>query len=105
MSRELVKGWMMDCMFKDCANKEEIVNRIMSELDDHEVSKVHDRHYDYIKCQKLGLNVSTLEEDQEFQDIVLGIHHCYLLSIYKLPNTLKYIENQNGQTFVVSGKR
>ena len=65
----------------------------------------HDRHYDYLKCKKLGLKVTALERNQDLQEAVLSLYHCYLLSIYRLPNSIKYIENQNGQTFVVNGQR
>lgn len=105
MSHDLVEGWMLDCMFKRSRKKEEIVKRILDELASHDASKVHDRHYDYLKCKKLGLKVRALEDSQDLQEAVLSLYHCYLLSIYKLPNSIKYIENQNGQTFVISGKR
>lgn len=105
MSYELVEGWMLDCMFKNSRNKKEKVKRIMDELSSHDASKVHDRHYDYQKCKKLGLKVSPLENDQDMQEAVLSLYHCYLLSIYRLPNAIKFIENQNGQTFIVNGKR
>ena len=105
MSHDLVEGWMLDCMFKRSRKKEEIVKRILDELASHDASKVHDRHYDYLKCKKLGLKVRALEDNQDLQEAVLSLYHCYLLSIYKLPNSIKYIENQNGQTFVISGKR
>ncbi|MBO6138359.1 MAG: serine protease [Lachnospiraceae bacterium] len=105
MSYDLVEGWLLDCMFKRSRNKKEIVTRILDELSSHDASKVHDRHYDYVKCKKLGLKVSALEENQLLQDKVLSLYHCYLLSIYRLPSALKFIENHNGQTFVINGKR
>ena len=105
MSHDLVEGWLLDCMFKRSRNKNEIVTRILDELSSHDASKVHDRHYDYVKCKKLGLKVSALEDNQLLQDKVLSLYHCYLLSIYRLPSALKFIENHNGQTFVINGKR
>ena len=105
MSRGLVEGWLLDCMFKNSRNKQRQVDAILNELASHDASKVHDRHYDFVKCKKLGLKVTALESNQELQEKVLSLYHSYLLSIYKLPNTIKYIENQNGQTFVISGKR
>ena len=66
-------------MFKDKENDKIAVTNIMDELAMHDSSKVHDRHYDYL--------------------------HCYLLSIYRLLNSIKYIENQNGQSFIISGRR
>lgn len=105
MSHDLVEGWLLDCMFRKSRKKEEKVKTILDELASHDASKVHDRHYDYIKCKRLGLKVSALEENQFLQDRVLSLYHCYLLSIYRMPNSLKFIETQSGQTFVINGKR
>lgn len=105
MSYELVEGWMLDCMFKNSRKKQEKVKTIMDELASHDASKVHDRHYDFLKCKKLGLKVVSLEENQDLQEAVLSLYHCYLLSIYKIPTVIKFIENQNGQAFIVNGKR
>lgn len=104
MSHDLVEGWLMDCMFSDSQDKHQKVKVILDELASHDASKVHDRHYDYERCKELGLRVVALEDNQELQDKVLSLYHCYLLSIYRLP-ILKYIESQNGQTFAISGTR
>lgn len=104
MSHDLVEGWLSDCMFKGVKNKKCIVSKILDELASHDASKVHDRHYDFERCKELGLNVVALEDSQELQDKVLSLYHCYLLSIYRLP-VLKFIESQNGQTFVINGSR
>lgn len=105
MSHDLVENWLTTCMFKDSENRKEIAKKILGELASHDASKVHDRHYDYVKCKQLGLNVIPLEEDQNLQDKVLSLYHCYILSIYRLPTIIKFIENQNGQSFIISGKR
>jgi len=105
MSYDLVEGWLLDCMFKNSRNKQDKVKMILDELASHDASKVHDRHYDYIKCKKIGLKVTALEKNQALQEAVLSLYHCYLLSIYRLPDAIKFIENQNGQTLVVSGQR
>ena len=105
MSYDLVEGWLLECMFKRATRKKERVKTILDELSSHDASKVHDRHYDFIKCKKLGLRVTALEDNQELQEAVLSLYHCYLLSIYRNTGSLKYIENQNGQTFVINGQR
>jgi hypothetical protein len=105
MSYDLVEGWLLGCMFKRYAKKQERVKKILDELASHDASKVHDRHYDYVKCKELGLRVTSLEKNQELQEAVLSLYHCYLLSIYRNSGSIKYIESQNGQTFVINGKR
>ena len=88
MSYDLAEGWLKECMLKDCQDMDSRVAAILDELASHDASKVHDRHYDYVKCKGLGLKVSQLEDDQDFQDAVLSLYHTYLLSIYRMPNTL-----------------
>lgn len=105
LAYNLVDNWLKTCMFKNYKHKNEITKKILDELASHDASKVHDRHYDYIKCKQLGLKVIALEKNQLLQDAVLSLHHAYLCSIYRLNNTIKYIENQNGQTFIISGQR
>lgn len=105
MSHDLVEGWLSDCMFCDSDKKINDIKRVLDEIASHDASKVHDRHYDYEKCKDLGLKVTMLEENQELQDKVLALYHCYLLSIYKIPNSIKYIESSNGQSFIIYGKR
>ena len=105
MSHDLVEGWLLDCMFKKSKNKKKLVKTILDELASHDASKVHDRHYDFSNCKRLGLKVIALEKNQLLQDKVLSLYHSYILSIYRLPSTIKYIENQNGQTFVIRGQR
>lgn len=106
MSYDLVAGWLSDCMFKGCkVTKKAKIDNILNELSSHDASKLHDRHYDFEKCKELGLKVTALENDQEFQDKVLSLYHSYLLSIYRLPSSVKFIECQRGQTFIINGKR
>jgi DNA-binding ferritin-like protein len=66
---------------------------------DYSGNKGHDRHIDFGECQNIGLKVKSLESDQELQDLVLTVHHCYM---HLLMNTsaFKIIENQTGAAFV-----
>jgi len=105
LSYDLVKGWLVTCMLKNHADRQKRAENILNELASHDVSKVHDRHYDYIKCKKLGLKVTPLEKNNILQDSVLSLYHAYLMSIYRLPTVIKFIENQNGQSFVINGQR
>ena len=92
-------------MFKKSKNKEAKAERVLEELASHDTSKVHDRHYNINDCKRIGLKIVSLEADSEMQDKVLSLYHSYILSIYRLPNTIKYIESQNGQTFIIQGQR
>lgn len=105
MSYDLVKGWLADCMFKNAKQKEEKIKKILNELASHDASKVHDRHYDFVKCKELGLKVTPLEKDPALQEGVLSLYHCYSLSINQIHNVIKFIENQNGQVLITGGMR
>lgn len=105
LSFNLVQDWLTTCMFKNSKNQKEQVKKILDELASHDTSKVHDRHYSLMDCKKIGLKVTPLEKNQILQDKVLSLYHSYILTIYRMPNTLKFIESQNGQTFVITGNR
>ena len=105
LSKSLVDGWLRTCMFKNSRNKDAVISKILGELASHQASMVHDKHYDYNDCKKLGLKVYALEKDQVMQDHILSIHHSYVLSTYKLPNSIKYIESDKGMSFLVTGNR
>ena len=105
LSFNLVQQWLSSCMFKKSKNKEKRVQSVLNELASHDNSKVHDRHYSVKDCKKIGLKIIQLESNQNLQDKVLSLYHCYILTIYRIPTTLKFIENQNGQTFIISGQR
>ncbi len=54
------------------------------------------------KCAKaMGLDVSLIEDDQDLQELVLTVHHCF---IHTLTNTMagKIIENHLGNAVVKS---
>ena len=105
LADDLVTNWLTTGMFKKSENKAEKAKKVMDELLNHDASKVHDRHYDFEKCKSLGLNVVSLELNQDLQDKVLSLYHMYFLSIYRINTALKFIESQNGQTIMLSGAR
>lgn len=105
LAYNLVDGWLKSCMFAEDPGKGKRTKKILNELASHSASKVHDRHYDFTKCKELGLNVTALEDNQKLQDAVLSLHHAYICSFYRLPTSIKFIENQNGQTFIINGQR
>lgn len=105
LSEQLVKEWLESGMLKRKRKKTTISAQIVKELASHNLSKVHDRHFDYEKCKKIGLNVKELELDPNFQDKVLSIYHTYLLSTYTYLSAIKFIEAHDGNSFIINGKR
>ena len=72
---------------------------IVKKLSNFPRNKTHNRHIHYDECLALQLNVSLIEADQELQDLVLTVHHCYM---HTLMNTEAYkiIENDRGSALV-----
>lgn len=79
LSNKLLTDWLGTSMF-DKENDEEQIDNIVKKLNNHTDSLVHDRHFDIDTCKKIGLKIVGLEEDQEFQEKVLSIHHAMMIS-------------------------
>lgn len=78
------------------ATKIDSICEILSNLND---TKEHNTHFQVEQCEKAGLEIVRLEDDQKFQDLILTIHHCYM---HTLGNTgaYKIVENHLGRAFV-----
>jgi ATP-dependent protease ClpP protease subunit len=103
-SNDMVKDWLLRGMLnplfqQDPAQAKKRVNEIVKELSDHALTKSHARHLSAEKCKSIGLNVTSMEDDQKLQDLILTIHHA---CIHTLSATLafKIIENHNGVAFI-----
>ena len=100
LSTELVKKWLLEGeMFANIDNREEKVDQILDVLNNNEDTKIHSRHIDNEKAKSIGLNVSNLEEDDDLQDAVLSIHHCYMHT-FSNSKAVKIIESSTGATTV-----
>jgi len=92
LSSVLIKEWLGDSMYQTGIDDKKIA-QIVESLNEHDVSLVHDRHYDIDKCKDIGLKVSQLEMDSKLQDHVLSVHHSTLIAMDKL-NIAKLIGNE-----------
>ena len=84
---------------KGCWKK---VNVIVRKLNAN--NKSHSRHFNFEFCKNLGLNVLALESDQTLQELVLSVHHAFVITIDATAAT-KIIENQNGARYISSQKK
>lgn len=98
LSEELLKDWLGSCMFDSEKDKDKIDN-IESELNEHKNSKTHGRHRNAAFCKEIGLNIEMLEDDSKLQDIVLSLHHSYMITFDQIP-AVKIIENSNEKSFI-----
>lgn len=98
-SEAFAREQLSENMFYKSKGKQEKINKILKSLTDYGSVKLHERQINYKEAQEMGLKVKLLEDDQELQDKVLTVHHCYTNT---LANTeaFKIIENQSGAAFV-----
>ena len=100
LSSTLAEEWLKDNMLK---NNQSAVNGIVEFLNSRDTNHDHGRHFNYKKCCDIGLNISLLEADQEFQDAVLALHHSLMIT-FQGTNAVKIIENQNGNADIIGLK-
>jgi hypothetical protein len=98
LAKELVEDKLKNVMFKEYKNNGEKAEKVVEYLTDYKKRKAHSRHINIDECKGMGLKVVSLEKDQEFQDLVLTVHHCYMYSLDYSP-ILKIIENHNGAAY------
>ena len=104
LSKEIVKKWLEQGMFNGDPKAKSKANAIVRALSSQDHNREHARHIHAERCKELGLNVSCLEDDQEFQDLVLTVHHacCHTISA---ANVAKLIENHLGAAYIRFGPR
>ena len=96
---EIVSEWLISGMFRDVPDAEEKARAICSRLNDHSTTYAHARHIHIDKARDIGLVISSLEDDQDLQDLVLTIHHSYMHT-FGSSSACKIIENHNGSTMI-----
>lgn len=97
-SEKMVSKWLEENM---CATNKDSVKGILKTFADHKKQKSHSRHISKKECEEIGLNISSLEDNQELQDAVLTTHHAFM---HTFSNTasVKIIENHNGIAYIES---
>lgn len=98
LSGKLVREWLGSCMYDKNTDKE-IIDKIVNSLNEHDNSKNHGRHLNMEFCKDIGLKINALEDDAELQDLVLSVHHAYMITLDGT-SAAKIIENQNGKILI-----
>ena len=100
LSDLLVVEWLGTCMFdKNIPEDEEIIKKICQNLNEHNKSKNHGRHFDYQFCKDIGLKIEEMENNPPLQDAILSMHHAYMLTLNGTA-AVKIIESQNDKAFI-----
>jgi hypothetical protein len=95
-SEKMVEKWLNENM---CSSNTSNVKKILATFSDHKKQKSHARHISKKECEAVGLNISSLEDNQLLQDAVLTTHHAFM---HTFANTtcVKLIENQIGVAYI-----
>lgn len=100
-SKEMVSKWLKENM---CAENVEQGDDILEVFSNHNHQKTHNRHISKSECEKVGLNITSLEQDQAFQDAILSAHHMFMHT-FDNTSAIKIIENNLGIAFINQHKQ
>ncbi|MBZ5526075.1 MAG: hypothetical protein LAP21_27965, partial [Acidobacteriia bacterium] len=98
-SKSFVENQLEHVMFKNEPGAKAKAKKIVKKLTDYRGNKTHQRHIHFDELKAMGLKVARIEDDQDFQDVVLTVHHCYMHSLMNTP-AFKIVENHLGSAFV-----
>lgn len=101
LSKELVSKWLSSYMLNGTDPGAVKSKQIAEFLADHIYFKTHSRHITRDEAKSKGLVIENLEEDQEFQELVLSIFHATTHTLSITP-AVKIIENHLGKSFIRS---
>jgi ClpP class serine protease len=98
-SNKFVQEQLEKVMFAGENNAKDKAKNVVKRLSDYRGNLRHERHIHLEECRAIELNVDRIEDDQDLQDLVVTVHHCFM---HSLMNTRSYkmIENQNGVAMV-----
>ena len=94
-SRSYTKKWLA----RNYQLSESLAEQMSKPFVEHSESKSHARHFSSEQCKKIGLNILDLEEDDILQNLVLSLHHAYMIFFDK-STAFKAVENQLGARYL-----
>lgn len=101
LMKKFLSYHLRNVMFKDAdsSGNPEYIDSIVNFLTKSGNDNGHGVHIHIDDCISNGLKIKRLEDNQELQDLVLTIHHCYMHLLMNTP-AFKIIENHNGKAMV-----
>jgi Serine dehydrogenase proteinase len=99
-SKTVVEDWLRTGMFAGQRGGAKKASNIVKALSDYDSMKNHGRHVHVDQCRDLKLRVIDLESDQKLQDLVLTVHHAFMLAMGEAGQVTKIVENHNGVALV-----
>ena len=98
-SNDFVREQLETVMFQGEPEAKRKAAAVVRKLADYSGNRTHAKHIHAEACSQLGLKIESLEANDDLQDLVLTVHHCYM---HTLANTavIKIIENQLGAAYM-----
>lgn len=104
LSGSLTQQWLKENMFAGENSRESKtkIGKIINVLNSN--NKSHSKHFTREDCEKMGLKIQSLEDDQNLQEAVLSVHHSFIIT-FDSSNATKIIENQLGACYITNQAR
>ena len=97
LSESLVEEWLATGMLR---GDKKAARGVVKKLSNHAETKTHDRHIPIDRAREIGLTVTQMEDDNTFQDLILTVHHSFMLTLLH-SNIAKIIESNAGKMFLI----
>ncbi len=97
-SNAFVREQLQNVMFARVRDRKAKAAGIVRKLAQY--NKGHDRHIHIDECKSIGLKIEQLEDNPDFQDLVLTVHHCFMHT-FMSTGAYKAIENHQGVAMAV----
>ena len=99
MTKDLAKTWLKKYLFYGEIDASVKAKKISRWLSNNKKFKSHSRHISRGQLEKKGLIIKHLEDDQEFQDLVLSVYHS-TTHTFQGTQVVKIVENHMGKAFM-----
>lgn len=94
-SEELAEKWLTEI------NPNIDMDAIKEVFINHKHSYSHSRRISKEDCKTAGLPIRDLEDNQDLQDVILSLHHCFMILIDMI-SVVKIVMNHEGRTYIVN---
>lgn len=102
-SHSIVTKWLESGMFSGEVDGDKKAKDVVNKLQDTKTMLTHSRHLSIDECEKTGLKIKRLEEDQELQDALMSVHHAFMHTFAHTP-AIKIVENHEGKAYVLQAQ-
>ena len=98
-SKQIVTDWLTTGMFDGEPNPQQSAETVVGQLTNRVNMRTHSRHLSAEKSKSYGLKIEDLESDNDLQDLVLTVHHCFMHT-FSNSAAIKIVENHDGVAIV-----